>query len=335
MLISTFNEDRYIARCLDYVLGQDYHSELMKVWVIDGGSTDATVQIAQTHARNDERVTVIAGDRRLNLPEALNLGIERSSGDLVAKIDAHGYPERDYIRLAARAFDEAGDAVACVGGRPLQHGETPFGHAVAIARTSPFGVGLSEYAGTEDKRWADTVQCGVYRRDALTAVGAFDPAMTYGEDDELNWRLRWEGYRILLDTALRYHYVTRPTWSSAYRQYRNYGRARVAVVAKHHDFLRPYHLVPAACLIGGAGLACLAPFSRAARRGLGALGGGYALAAAAAGVHAARSLEPSHVARVTAAFAAVHSGYASGMIAGLWALLIRRMVPRSAPITRR
>ena len=328
MLISTFNEERYIGRCLDHVLRQAYPPELTNVWVIDGGSTDATVEIARTHAR-DPRVRVIAGDRRLNLPEALNAGIERSSGELVAKIDAHGYPERDYIRLAARAFDEAGDDLACVGGRPLQHGETPFGRAVAIARTSPFGVGLSEYAGTERRHWVDSVQCGVYRRDALTAVGAFDPAMNYGEDDELNWRLRRNGYRILLDTALRYHYVTRPTWRSAYRQYRNYGRARVAVVVKHPEFLHPYHLVPAAVVVGGAGLACLAPFSRAARRGLGALGGSYALAAAATTVHAARPLEPSHVPRVAAAFAALHSGYALGTLAGLWALLVRRMVPGS------
>src|SRR4029079_18910815 len=142
--MSTFNEERHIARCLEEVIGQDYPPERVRIWLVDGGSTDRTVEIAA--GVDEPRLTVIADGGRLNLPEALNVAIERSSGELIAKIDAHGYPERDFISRAVEAFEAAPPDVGCVGGMPEQEGETRFGEAVAIARASAFGVGGGTYA---------------------------------------------------------------------------------------------------------------------------------------------------------------------------------------------
>src|SRR5438034_988866 len=82
------------------VLEQRYPQEAVHVWVIDGGSTDRTVEIVREWERAQGRVTVIADGHRRNLPEALNVGLAEGRGELVAKVDAHGYPERDYIRRA-------------------------------------------------------------------------------------------------------------------------------------------------------------------------------------------------------------------------------------------
>jgi glycosyltransferase involved in cell wall biosynthesis len=317
VIVSTFNEERYLGRCLEYVLGQDYAADRMRVLVIDGGSTDATLDVARRYAETDDRVELIADGRRRNLPESLNLARSRSSAELVAKIDAHGYPERDFLRLAVENFAEAEEGVACVGGRPVQEGETRFGRAVALARTSRFGVGASEYAGRSDRALVDTVQCGVYLRAALDEVGWFNPEMNFGEDEELNWRLREAGYDILLDGRMVFHYVTRPSWGSAYRQYRNYGEARVRVVREHPGFLRAHHLVPAALVASGGALAAAAPLSRRARRGLTVLGAAYAAGAGAAGAAAARRREPALSLTVAACFCALHAGYGVGMLRGL------------------
>ena len=100
--------------------------------------------------------------------------------------------------------------------------------------------------------------------------------MLVGEDEELNWRLKKAGYRLVLDTSVRFVYTTRSSWTAVFRQHRNYGQSRVRVLAAHPDFLRPYHLAPpglVAALARGSALA--APFSRRARRGL--LGAGARL----------------------------------------------------------
>ena len=316
VLVSTFNEERYLARCLESVLAQDYPADRLRVLVIDGGSTDSTVALAECFARDDERVEVIADGVRRNLPESLNLARDRSRGELVAKIDGHGYPDRDFLRLAAENLVSGGPRVGCVGGRPVQEGETRFGRAVALARTSHFGVGASEYAGSSQRASVDTVQCGVYTREALDEVGWFDPDMNYGEDEEVNWRLREAGYEILLDGRMRFHYFTRPTWRAAYRQYRNYGEARVRVVREHPRFLRPHHLAPAAMVAAAGVLVVTAPVSKHARMALAAGTGAYAATAAAAAAAAARGHESSLAVPVATCFAALHLGYGVGTLRG-------------------
>jgi hypothetical protein len=112
---------------------------------------------------------------------------------------------------------------------------------------------------------------------------------------------------------MRFAYVNRGSWPGAFRQYRDYGAARVRVLRKHPDFLRPHHLAPAALVAAGAAAAALAPFSGAARRALMAGGSAYALAAGAAALQAAdgeRELVPD----VMAAYAALHLGYGAGML---------------------
>jgi len=322
IIISTFNESGYIDRCLEHVLGQDYPAELMNVWLVDGGSTDETVAITSHWARRDPRLRVLASGKRLNLPEALNIALEHSSADVVAKIDAHGFPEKDYISRAVEAL-MSNEALKCVGGRPVQEGDTRFGEAVAYARGSRVGVGGSEYGGASERRHVETVQCGVYWREALDTVGWFDPAMNFGEDDELNWRLTECGYRILLDTRIRFHSVTRPTWRAAYRQYRNYGRARVMVVRKHPHYLRLYHLAPAAFLLTVGALAVAAVFSVQARYAIGVVGSAYFVVLA---LEAVRVVAPrlSFVPAVVTAFVALHLGYAVGMIKGVTGMILNR-----------
>jgi succinoglycan biosynthesis protein ExoA len=316
ILTSTFNEESHLPRCLDAILGQDYPEELLRVILVDGGSTDGTVGIAEERASADPRLTVVADGVSRNLPAALNVGLKLCEGDLVAKVDGHGWPELDFVSRAAEAFETGGENLGCVGGRPVQEGETRFGEALARARGSRFGVGGSEYAGSAERADVETVQCGVYRRDVLEEVGDFDPTMNYGEDDELNWRVRKAGYRILLDTSIRFHYITRDSWKGAYRQYRNYGAARVRVARAHSGFLRPYHLAPSLALAGAGALALAATRSRRARSLLAAGGLAYGTAAAASAYRAAGS-EPALAPRVAAAFTALHAGYAVGMLRGL------------------
>jgi succinoglycan biosynthesis protein ExoA len=317
VVIPALNEQNYIFRCLDSVFAQDFPADLVRVWVVDAGSTDDTARLVESRAAEEPRLTLIRGGRRLWAAEALNLGIERSSAELVARVDGHSYLEPDYLSQSVALFVAGGPKVACVGGRPNQVGETPFGRAVALARGSRFGVGGSDYASDEDRVVVDTVQCGVYRRAQLDEVGPFDPNLPYVEDEELNWRLRQAGYDILLDNRLRFHYVTRPSWQATYRQYRNYGEGRVKVVAKHPDYLKPYHLVPAGFVATMAALVALTPFSRPARRALAALASTYSFAAVAAAIAAVvrspRS-ERDLVPRVAAIFVALHVGYGVGML---------------------
>jgi succinoglycan biosynthesis protein ExoA len=318
VLVSTFNEERAIGACLDAILAQ---TAPIAVTVIDGGSSDGTVAALHERARSDSRIAVVADGMHRTLPAALNLGLASTSRPFVAKVDARTFLEPDFIERALGVLAGA-ESIACAGGSPLQFGDTVFGAGLAKARTSRFGVGGSEYADTRERADVDTIQCGVYRRSALEAVGAFDPDLQFGEDEELNWRLRSAGLRLVRDSAIRFRYLTRPTWRKAFAQYRNYGRARVAVAKRHPSFLRAHHFAPAALVVTAGALGLAAPFAPRARTLLAALAtlyaGGSIIAALAAAGRDRRTILST-----AAAFSALHAGYGLGTLEGVLASLGR------------
>src|SRR5262249_58167256 len=191
---------------------------------------------------------------------------------------------RAYVARVVEALDRHPEG-AGVGGAFLPVGETLRERVAGLARSSRLGVGGGYGA---DRRPHDhpvrSVQCGAYRREALLAVGGFDPAMAYGEDEELNWRLRKRGGKVMLCPALRQLYRPRATLSGLWRQYWNYGRGRMRVLRKHPDFLAGRHLAPSALVIALGGFAAAGTLVPAAHTPLALVAaprGGGLLAAAA------------------------------------------------------
>ena len=212
---------------------------------------------------------------------AMNVGIEASSGAYIAKVDGHGWVNPDFV-TAAVAVLTADKYVGCVGGEIVPIADTEIERAIKVARFSRLGVGGGIYTARLVTHDIDTVQCGVYRTDVLRAIGGFDLNLQFGEDEEVNHRVRATGHRIVFEPRMRFYYHVRPTFRSLFRQYRNYGRARVAVVRKHPSFLRAKHLFPAllvsalaTSLVVGVLVSPIIPL---------VVTGGYALALAAGGL---------------------------------------------------
>lgn len=328
VVVPAYNEERHLDACIDAVLAQDYPADRLRLLLVDAGSSDGTLALAERRAAEDERVVVVSGRGRLGTAAALNAGLEVAAAEVFARVDAHGHPAPDYVSRAVAAL-QAGEpeGVVGVGGQPSFSGASAFGRAFTLARGSRLGVGGSVYAAPGTREIADTVPWGVYWRQALERVGGFNPAMNHGEDEELNWRLKKAGMPVMLDSAIRFEYVPRSSLPEVFRQYRNYGRARARVVAAHPDFLRARHLAPAVLVLALAGLAAAAPFSRSARLGLAALGGVYCAAAVAGSAAATGRRDLGLAPRVAACFPALHLGYGIGTVGGALSQL-RRLVRR-------
>ncbi len=59
ILLAVRNEAHHLARCLDYLLAQDYPPDKLCLYVGNDASSDATLTIAQSYAARDSRVRVI------------------------------------------------------------------------------------------------------------------------------------------------------------------------------------------------------------------------------------------------------------------------------------
>ena len=318
IVMPVFNEASHIDRAFDAIDRQTYPADLIEIIVVDGGSGDGTVESIDRRKTVDPRIRRLGGPR-VNTPLAMNLGIEAAHGALIAKIDGHGSMNPEFL-ATAQASLEADASAGCVGGivEPLAVGPTE--RAISIARFSRFGVGGGVYTVTRRLRYVDTVQCGVYRRTALDEAGSFDADLPYGEDEELNFRIRRAGWRILSHPGMTFRYRVRPTVRSLFRQYYNYGRARVAVVRKHPSFLRAKHVVPAAVVV--TLIVATIGITWAETRALAlTLWIAYAGSVAIAATSLAASHRFGRPDLVFASLVALHLGYGAGSIKGLIDLL--------------
>lgn len=315
VILPVKDEADHLPAALLALQRQTYPAAAIEMVVVDGGSRDGSCEIVRRSAETDPRIRLLGGPG-VNCPAAMNLGIEASRGDLIAKIDGHGYVDPEFIGRAVHRL--LGDPrLGCVGGliQPIATG--PVGRANSIARFSVLGVGRGPYTKARTVQEVDTVQCGVYRREALEAAGGFDGDLQFGEDEELNYRVRGAGYTILFDPDMRFSYQVRPTLASLWRQYRNYGRARVKVVRKHPGFLRPKHAVPLA-LVCGLGTAAAAPLASPRLRPLSAVAaGGYAAVVLGGGMALSAQERYPRPWLVSASLATLHLGYGLGSLQGI------------------
>ncbi|HKD19997.1 MAG TPA: hypothetical protein VKG23_19250, partial [Thermoanaerobaculia bacterium] len=195
-------------------------------------------------------------------------------------------------------------------------GQDAFGEAVAAATSSPFGVGNARFHYSDREEWVDTVYLGAWPRRVFDRIGMFDEELVRDQDDELNYRLRASGGRILLSPSIKSWYTVRGTPAKLWRQYFQYGFWKVRVLQKHPRQMQPRQFVPGVFVVGLVGLGVTAFVSPIARAGLAALALAYGAGDLFATASAARGrwrLAPA----MALAFPILHLAYGSGFLAGL------------------
>jgi succinoglycan biosynthesis protein ExoA len=202
-------------------------------------------------APTDSRIHVV-DNPAARTPSALNLGIGASKHKIIVRVDGHGELTDGYIRRAVELLDETG--AANVGGVMDAQGTTPFEQAVAIAYTTRLGLGGSAFHLAESPAAeAETVFLGVFRKEALIAVGGFDESMYRAQDWELNYRLRTNGHKIWFSPELRVTYRPRSTLRALAKQMYETGTWRRELVRRHPETANARYLAPPLAVLGVLG----------------------------------------------------------------------------------
>jgi GT2 family glycosyltransferase len=179
------------------------------------------------------------------MPAGANLAIRNSSGDLIFLMGGHVVMAPDYIRKCVEALLETG--ADCVGGKVESIGKGYIGNAIAIAMSSIFGVGNSQFRTTSSADHplpTDTVSFCVYRRNVFEKIGYFNEKMIRHQDYEFNYRLRKAGGKILLLSSAVIKYCVRSTITGLWKQFWQYGVWKGRFVRKYPSSLKLRHLAP-------------------------------------------------------------------------------------------
>lgn len=232
--------------CLDAVLDQDY-AGVINVIVAVGPGRDATWEIAQARAAADRRVTVVANPTG-RTPVGLNIATRAGTAPIVARVDAQSVLPPRYLKRAVETLHRTG--AANVGGIQRPVGDDGLQRVIAVGMCSPFGAGPARFRRDGYEGPTDTVYLGVFRREALEAVGGFDETLDRNQDYELNVRLREAGGEVWLDPALMVTYRPRATFSQLASQYFQYGAWKRHVLRRNPRSLKPRQTVAPLLVIG-------------------------------------------------------------------------------------
>jgi len=237
------NEALYIERCLNSILNQNYHHDLIEVVIVDGMSTDGTREIVSKFARLSPHVPIrMIGNHQKIVPTGLNIGVRHAGGEIIIRVDGHTTIAPDYIAQCVAALNKT--EAENIGGKMNAVGENLFGEVVSIATSSPFGVGGARFHYSDQEEWVDTVYMGAWRREVFERIGFFDEELVRDQDDEFNYRLRAHGGKILLSPKIKSTYTVRGTPLKLWKQYYQYGYWKVRVLQKHPRQMRPRQFVP-------------------------------------------------------------------------------------------
>jgi GT2 family glycosyltransferase len=219
VVVCSYNGARTIRDTLEGLRDLAYPD--YEVIVVNDGSTDPTPAIAAEYG-----FRLISTENR-GLSNARNTGWEAARGEIVAYIDDDAYPDPHWLHYLGFTFMHT-DYVGVGGPNIAPPGDGPIADCVANAPGGPVHVLLSD---TEAEHIPG---CNMaFRRDALAAIGGFDPRYrTAGDDVDVCWRLQARGGKIGFHAAAMDWHHRRNSVKTYWKQQQGYGKAEALLEEK-------------------------------------------------------------------------------------------------------
>lgn len=200
------NAEKFIGQTLRSVLGQDYPD--VECLVVDGGSTDGTIEIITSMAKEDPRISW-QSDRDRGIADAMNRGVDRSTGQIVAHLHADDcYSTNSVVSIVVAEMRQRPEAMWATGG---------------VREIGESGCHLREILPRHFSRCRQLRNniilhpATFVRRTAFEAVGGFDADLKYAMDYDLWLRLAKTGSPIVINQILACFRVHSGSLSSANR----------------------------------------------------------------------------------------------------------------------
>lgn len=209
IIIPCRNEEKFINKCLESIITNDYPKDRLEVFVVDGMSEDRTRKIMRKYTQRYSFIRLLDNPRKIT-PCAFNMGIKHANGEFIMIMSAHAACKRDYILKCVKNSQKYN--ADNVGGmwRIVPRDNNLVGKAIALALSHPFGVGNAYYRidYSKEPRWVDTAAYGCYKRDVFEKIGFFNEKLIHSQDMDFNLRLKRAGGKtLLIPDAIIYYYA--------------------------------------------------------------------------------------------------------------------------------
>ncbi len=187
-VIPAHNEQAVIKQCLESVIKEIGLRQDCEIIVVNNASTDKTKSIAQSFPG-----VKVVDEPRKGLSQARQTGMENSSGELIANVDADTIMPQGWLEKVLQMFEQDSKLVGVSG--PQVFFDSPPLIRFWIKLYYYFAY-VSYLVNSKILRVGALLQGGNYvvKRKAMEAIGGFNPKFEfYGEDVDIARRLYKQG----------------------------------------------------------------------------------------------------------------------------------------------
>jgi len=324
IIIPCRNEEKFIGRCLDSIIAQDYPKDKIEILVVDGRSTDRTREVVEGYTQRYPFIKILDNSKRIT-PVAMNIGIREAKGDVIILVNAHSILDKNFLKYNFQYLNKTN--ADAVGGRlnTINDDFSIIAQAIPLAADSIFGAGGKRYRTRITEGWVkDTLPYCAYPKKIFEKIGLIDEELIRNQDEEFNYRLLKSGRRIFFTPKIKSYLHIRPSLRKLWRQYFQYGYFKVRVAQKISAIFTWRQLVPS-IFVGSLILTgIMSFFSKFFLCLFFLISGSYLFTnfIFSLGISIKKGLKFFPI--LPAVFATLHFSYGFGFLKGIWDFVIRK-----------
>ena len=200
IIVAIYNVEAYLERCLSSIVKQDLPPEVYEILLINDGSTDGSLAIAQKYEQQYSNVKVFSKENG-GLSSVRNFGIDHSQGRYIMHVDGDDFLEENVVGKVVKVAEENDldlcffDSQTFPNGRKLNNfWQFPKYKIYTGERLLLGGMKVSS-------TW-----CAIYKYSFLKESKIFFYDRISHQDVEYNYRLYPLAQRVLFTDLLVYNY---------------------------------------------------------------------------------------------------------------------------------
>lgn len=188
VIITAYNEEQHIERCIRTVLNQTLQKDNYEVIVVDDCSTDFTAAILDKFQHD---IRVLKNEINLGLPASINNGIIQSNGRFYVRVDADDYVSEYFLEYLLYCI-ENNDKFAAVACDYIEVDANEKHLDRRSSAQAPIGCGV------------------IFKKQVVIELGLYNSAFKAREEEELMKRFHKKGYSVLNLPLPLYRYRKHP-----------------------------------------------------------------------------------------------------------------------------
>ncbi len=222
ILVATLNNELTIDECLKALCELNYPKDFLEVIVVDGCSTDRTLEIAEKYP-----VRIISAP--LNAPAAYNYALKIVSDDIIGFVDSDAKVEKEWLNKLVVYLDDP-QVAGVSGGIETWNKENAFARSIGYELEN-------RYARQKKSVVRIATMNLLMKKEVIEEVGYFDEQLPSQYDTDLGFRITSKGYKMLFEPDAKCYHFNRSTLRAYFRQQLQYGKNTLKLYFKHSKLI--------------------------------------------------------------------------------------------------